>query len=812
MSVRVTTRLTPDATAAYDAAGFSRRDFLKRSGALLVTFGAVDALGLPALPGSIAGFGGPAAAAAQGINGRSTAALDGWIGIMADGSVTAYTGKCELGQGLFTAQVQLIAEELVVPISRVRLVQCDTSLTPDQGTTSGAQSHPANFNHANLAQAGATAREALVRLASERLSVPVDQLGVGDGAVFLRATPTRRVTYGELVGGRRLGINLDPAAKRRSPSEWTVLGKPVPRVDMPAMVTAQLEYVHHVRVPGMVHGRVVRPPTVGATLERVDEASVRGLPGLVKVVTKGNFVGVVAEKPWQAVQAAAKLQVTWTPGPALPPQRTFYDHLRQMKPSRDTFLLDSGNVDAALAGAATVVRATYLHPYHMHGSVGSSCAVADVQAGRATIWSATQAVFPLRDTTATLLGLEPGQVRIVFTRGSGCYGINGADTVSYDAALMSQSVGRPVRVQLSRKDEMAWENFGMAFVIDQRAGVDASGNLVAWDYEAWSPTLGGRPGYDRPGNVVTGSLVGAQQAVFAPRSPAPAPTTPLDNGFNTAPSYVAGCVGNICGGTGTVRTERVLSHRLPSPFFTGPLRAPERFQNTFAHESFMDEVASRVGADPVGYRLRHLRDPRLMAVVRAAASAAKWEARPSPKPAARPTAAPSATSSAAPDRRTPGVVSGRGISCVLYEGDNGYVAVVAEVNVDLASGVITVTHLFGAQDCGPISNPNGVLNQFEGGALHGVSRTLYEEVTWDDHQVTSVDWRGYRTFPVGTKVPTIQCVLINQPDAEANGAGETAITATAAAIGNAVFDATGVRMRELPFTPARVKAALDARG
>jgi CO/xanthine dehydrogenase Mo-binding subunit len=779
--------LTPDARAAYEAAGFSRRDFLKRSGALVVAFSAVDRLGLPASP---------ATAAAQGINGRSTQALDGWISVMADGSVTAYTGKCELGQGLFTSQVQLIAEELVVPMSRVRLVQCDTSLTPDQGTTSGAQSHPANFNHANLALAGATAREALVRMAAERLGVPAEQLAVDDGTVFVRATPGQRVGYGDLVGGRRFGIDLNPAARRRRPSEWTVLGKPVPRVDMPAMVTAELEYVHHVRVPGMLHGRVVRPPAVGASVVRVDEASIAGMAGVLKVVTRGNFVGVVAEKEWQAIQAAAKLQVTWTPGTGLPPQRTFYEHLRQQKNSRDTLLVDSGNVDAALAGAATVVRATYRHPYQMHGSVGSSCAVADVQAGRATIWSATQAVYPLRDTTAGLLGLQPAQVRVVFTRGSGCYGLNGADTVSYDAALLSQAVGRPVRVQLSRKDEMAWENFGMAFVIDQRAGVDAKGNLVAWDYEAWSPALGGRPGYDRPGNVVTGALVGAQPAAVAPRSPAPQPSQPLNNGSNTAPSYIAGCVGDVCRGTGTLRTERVLSHRVPSPFFTGPLRAPERFQNTFAHECFMDEVAARVGADPVEYRLRHLRDPRLSAVVKAAGVAAKWDARPSPRP----------------NRQATGIASGRGIGCVLYEGDNGYVAIVAEVSVDQATGAITVTRLVGAQDCGPISNPNGVRSQFEGGALHGMSRALYEEVTWDERQVTSVDWRGYRTFPLGTKVPTIECVLIDQPDVEANGAGETSITATAAAIGNAVFDATGARLREVPFTPARVKGALAARG
>jgi CO/xanthine dehydrogenase Mo-binding subunit len=598
-----------------------------------------------------------------------------------------------------------------------------------------------------------------------------------------------------LIAGRKFMLALDSAAKRKNPAEWKVLGTPVPRLDLPAMVTAQLEYVHNVRVPGMLHGRVVRPPSVGATVSGVDDASVRDMPGLVRVVVRKNFVGVVAEKPFQAVQIAEKLQVSWTPGRAIPAQSTYYDDLRRDRSSRDTYLLDSGDVDQALRGAR-VVSATYLHPFHMHGSVGSSCAVADVQPGKATLWSATQAVYPMRDTAAQLLGLQPSEVRVVFTRGSGCYGINGADTVTYDAALLSQAVGRPVRVQLTRRDEMAWENFGNAFVIDQRAGLDPTGTIVAWDYEAWSPALGGRPGYDSPGNVVTGWLAGFAPAASTPRAPAPAPNTPLNNNLNTAPSYVTGCVGGVCRGTGTVRSERVLSHRVVSPFFTGPLRAPERFQNTFAHESFMDEIAAAAKADPVAFRLRHLRDERLRAVVRAAADAAKWDARPSPRAGAAGT----------------GVARGRGISCVLYEGDNGYVSIVAEVEVDQATGTIAVTRLVGAQDSGPISNPDGVKNQFEGGALHGMSRALFEEVTWMDQRVTSVDWRGYRTFAVGSRTPAIEAVLINRPSAPANGAGETAITVVAAAIGNAVFDATGARLREIPFTPARVKAALSSRG
>jgi len=777
--------LTTDARAALRSAGVtgvSRRGFLCGGGAMIVAFAAARHAGFES------------AVFAQGINGRGSTALDAWIAITPDSRVLAYTGKCELGQGLYTAQVQLVAEELDVALSRVALTMCDTSTTPDQGTTSGAQSHPANFNQSNLALACATARGALVRLATDHLPAPATDLATADGSVFVKADPSRRVAYGDLVGGRKFMLTLDASAKRKNPADWKVLGTPVPRLDLPAMVTAQLEYVHNVRVPGMLHGRVVRPPSIGATLSGVDEASVRGMPGLVRVVVRKNFVGVVAEKPFQAVRIVDKLRVSWTPGPNIPAQATYYDEVRRDRSSRDTYLLDSGDVDQALRGAR-VVSATYLHPFHMHGSVGSSCAVADVQPGKATLWSATQAVYPMRDTAAQLLGLQPADVRVVFTRGSGCYGINGADTVTYDAALLSQAAGRPVRVQLTRRDEMAWENFGNAFVIDQRAGIDASGTIVAWDYEAWSPALGGRPGYDSPGNVVTGWLAGYAPAASTPRAPAPAPNTPLNNNLNTVPSYVTGCVAGVCRGTGTVRSERVLSHRVVSPFFTGPLRAPERFQNTFAHESFMDEIAAAAKADPVAFRLRHLRDERLRTVVRAAADAAKWDARPSPREGVFPNPA-----------------HGRGISCVLYEGDNGYVAVVAEVWVDQVSGIITVRRLVGAQDSGPISNPDGVKNQFEGGALHGMSRALFEEVTWMDQRVTSVDWRGYRTFAVGTRTPVIEAVLINQPSAPANGAGETAITVVAAAIGNAVFDATGARLREIPFTPARVKAALSTRG
>jgi len=778
----MTPHLTPDARLALGRAGFSRRSFLKGSGAIVVAFSSAGlADGLTDM-------------FAQGFNGTGSTQLDAWIAVGRDGIVTAYTGKCDFGQGLYTAQMQLVAEEVCVPLSRVRLIQCDTSVTPDQGTTSGQQSHPTNFNHTNLALAGATARQALIRLASDKIGAPASDLVARDGVVALKSDASRSLAYGDLIGGQRFNLQLDRAAARKHPREWTVLGTPVPRVDMRDMVTGQFEFVHNVKVAGMLHGRVVRPPEVGATVGSVDEGSIRDLPGVVKVVVKGNFVGVVAQKPWQAMQAAERLKVTWNRGTGLQPHADLYGTLRR-QPARDTLLVDSGDVDANLKAATTVLRSTYLHPYQMHGSMGSSCAVADVQADKATIWSATQSAYPTRNTSAMLLGLKPESIRVIYVRGAGCYGINGADTVSYDAALLSQAVAKPVRVQLSRKDEMAWENYGNAFAIDQRVALDASGNISVWDYEAWSAARGGRPGYNTPGNVVTGVLVGSNPAPFAPRTPAPAPDTPLNNGSNTAPSYIAGRVRDSANGAGVIRSERVLSHRVLSPFFTGPLRAPERLQNTFAHECFMDEVATHVKADPVEYRLKHLSHARLSAAVRAAAKAANWERRPSPRPG----------------RAGGGKVTGRGMACVCYEGDNGYVAMVADVTVDQNTGQIQVTRLVVAQDCGPISNPDGMRNQIEGGALQGISRALGEEVTWDDRKITSVDWRSYHSLTLGIAPPAMEIVLLNQTDEEACGSGETSITVVAPAIGNAVFDATGVRLRQVPFTPERVLAAIRAR-
>ncbi|HET9834311.1 MAG TPA: molybdopterin cofactor-binding domain-containing protein [Vicinamibacterales bacterium] len=759
----------------------NRRDFLKSSGALIVSFSPIaDAFAQAPQPGR---FDGP-----------GTPELDAWLAIDANGNVTAYTGKVELGHGLYTSQTQLVAEELCVPLARVKLIQGDTGVAPDQGTTSGSQSHPVNFNEGGLAGACATAREALLNMAAQRMGVPATILRVDEGVISGGGRAS--LTYAELIGGKKFNLTVNPNAKRKPASEWKILGTSVPRLDIPALATGQFEFVHNVRVPGMLHGRVVRPPEVGAMLVRIDESSVSSMPGFVKVVVKKNFVGVVAEKPWQAIQMASALKAEWAKGTGLQPQATFYDYLREQKQSRDVMTVNSKDVDDKISKAAKVIQATYRHSYQMHGSIGTSCAVADVGNGKATIWSATQSVYPTRNTAAMLLGMKPDDVHVIFTMGAGCYGLNGADTVSFDAALMSQAVGRPVRVQLSRKDEMAWENYGTSYVIEQRVAVDGSGagaTIVAWDYEGWTPGLGGRPGYNNPGNVITGFLAGAEPAPFASR----AATDPNNyaNNLNIAPSYVAGSVNGRSGGTGNIKSERVLTHNLRSPFWTGPLRSPERLQNTFAHESIMDEVASAVGADPVVFRLKHLSDPRLIAVVKAAAETSKWEARPSPQRGVRKT----------------GVARGRGFSCVLYEGNNGYSAMVAEIDVDQDTGKLLVRRFVVSQDCGPISNPDGLKNQLEGGVLQGMSRALTEEVTWDATKITSIDWRTYPPLYLGAELPVIESVLVNRPDRRATGAGETAITLVAGAIGNAIFDATGARIREAPFTVARVKAALAAR-
>ncbi len=743
----------------------SRREFLGTGGALIISFG-----GLPAARAC-----GPFDTHASHIDPNQ---LDSWVAVAGDGTVTANTGNCDFGQGIYTAQTQLVAEELCVPVARVKLVQCDTDSTPDQGTTSGSQSSPTNFRTQGLALAAATAREALVEMAARQWKIPAQQLAVSDGVIT--ASGGRRVTYAQLIGAKQFHLTLSSTAKRRPRDQWKVLGKPVSSLDRKALMTGQFEFVQSVRVPGMLHGRVVRPPQMGATMASVDKDSVRDIPG-AQVVVRKDFVGVVAETQHAAALAARQLAVKWNPAPDLPPQASFYDYL-QKQPSQDELLIDSGNVEHALGAAKQVVRAKYFWPYQMHGSLGSSCAVADVQNGKVTVWSPTQSVYPTRSCIAKILGVPLESVRVIFCRGAGCYGLNGADAVSFDAAVLSHAVGKPVRLQFSREDEMRWENLGAAVVTEHRAAIGPDGTIVAWHRENWESALGNRPGYDNPGNVISGVLLG-----YEPQKPKAAPAKPpqgrLRNQSNTVPEYLAGCIGDTCGGGGTVRNERVLTHQVLSPFFTGPLRSPLRIQNAFANECFMDELAASVKADPVEFRLRHLKDPRVIAVLQAAAKAAHWGTRSNG--------------------------TGRGVACVNYEGGNGYAAMIADVEVNRDTGEIRPRRFVVAIDCGAVSNPDGLRNQTEGGVLQGMSRALIEEVKWDSRHITSTDWVSYPALYLDYEMPEVEVVIVEPPDVPATGAGETAITIVAPAIANAVFDATGARLRQVPLTRERVRAALS---
>ena len=786
----------------------SRRDFLKTAGVLMVS-------------ASAAGVAATNARAQSAINPSGNVdntQVDNWIAIGADESITVLSGKCEFGQGLRTVQLQLAAEELSVPMERITLVLCRTGVTPNQGYTAGSFSTWTQFGAGGLRNALDTARDALFQLASQYLDADVSQLTVKDGVFSVTGgDPSYTVSYGELVQGQRFNLTVNAKAVPKDPSKWTVLGRSVPRVDMPAKAKGTFQYVQKVRIPGMLHGKVVRPPALGAHVGSINTSVVTGLPGNPQVVRVNDFVGVVADTEWHALNAANAVAgaITWSAGDSLPAQADFYKYMTQ-QPSRDAFAVNTGDVDKVMATAAKTLSAQYLYPYQMHGSLASSCAVADVRGGTgktATVkaWSATQSVYDVRTYLSTLLSIPAANIEVIQVEGSGCYGGNGADPVTFDAALLSQAAGKPVRLQYSRRDEMtAGEHYGHPMVANEKVGLDASGNIIAWDYETILAvhgegplagfTFGGAPG---PGNFIPGALAGFPTGKVVPTTTPAAPAGgPFWNFGNSVPPYSSGNVNGTNLGTGSVASQRSVTRLVESPLWTSYLRSPDHIQNTWAHESFMDEIAASQKQDSVLYRLRHLTDQRLIGVLNAVTQRALWDARPSPK---------------AGNART-GVVTGRGVSCVLYSGFDGYCAVVAEVSVDQDTGVITVTKATAGLDTGPVINPNGLRNQMEGQVVQGISRALVEEVKFRNlgaggfggGAVTSTDWSSYRVLQFGDKLPEIDLVLINNLKVAPTGAGETIITLVASAIGNAVYDATGVRLRQIPMTAANFLAAKAA--
>lgn len=748
----------------------SRRDFLKGSGALIVAFSVPLGAGATRARAATAAIGPALIDATQ---------IDSWVVVGADGRVRIHVGKVELGTGLRTAQMQIAADELDVPLALIDVLESDTWYTPDQGTTAGSQSIKTNYR-AGLRQACAEARQVLLDLGAKKLGLPASSLTTREGAVVSASDSSKRATYGELIGNQRFNVKITGKAPLKKPAEHRLVGRSIRHVDLQAKVRSTHEYIHNMKVPGMLHGRVVRPPGINAKLVSVDGFPKR-IPDLVKVVVQKDFVGVVCRSEAGAIKAAQTLRVTWDdPGGAPRNHDELYARMRTL-PAQSRLLTAYGDVDKALAGAAKVVEATYYYPYQLHGSMGPSCSIADVKADEATVWSPTQGVYPLRAAAARVLGFKDQQVHVIYKEGSGCYGLNGADTSSIDAVLMSRAVGAPVRVQWMRDDEHVWEHYGTPMVMTARAGLDANGNLIAWDYDALQAARGGRPGNVGAANLPTGALIGLS---LAPRRATAPSFPPLGaDTSNTIAGYLRDEEGKVPAG-------RVIARTVDSPFFTGPLRSPARIQNSFANESFIDELALAAGADPVEYRLRYVGDERLAHVIRVAAKAARWETRNSPKPASKGE-----------------IATGRGFAAMQYEGIDGYAGTVAEVEVNKRTGKVRVTRVVVSHDVGIIINPAGLKAQIEGNVVHGVSRTLKEEVVLDGKTSTSRDWESYQVLRF-TELPEIKIALINRPNAAPTGSGENAMTAIPAAIANAVFDATGARIRRLPLTPARVKAAI----
>ena len=745
--------------ASGDRDAFTRRALLAGGGVLLVGAG----LGLRSTPGAAA----QTLPDADRFLGKPLAAdaVDAFVAIHADGSVTLFSGKVDMGTGGRIAMRQILAEELDVPIERIRMIEGDTALTPDQGSTSG--SYGIARGGVQLRRVAATARQALLALGATRLGLRADELETRDGVVRPKAGGAG-VAYGELVGGRALGVAVDPKAPLRDPGAFRYIGRSLPRPDIAAKVTGRHRYLHDLSLPGLLHARVIRPPAPGATHASVDAASIASIPG-ARLVRLESFVGVVAEREWDAERAARALKTQWTPGPALPAQATLFDDMRKSPVVRDQVIARRGDLSALADGAAGVrrIEATYRWPIHTHGSIGPSCGVADVSADRATIWTSSQATHRYRPAFAKILGLPVERVRVVYLDGAGSYGQNGAEDAACDAALLSRATGRPVRVQWTREQEHGWDPKGPPQLLSLRATVDERGQVAAWETRAWLPLS--------TANLPSLPFLAAESARIA--QPEGRVTGLIFQ--NVDPPYQWPNVDAAV-------------HWIPdAPLRTSPIRAPGKIANTFAVESFTDEIAALAGADPVAFRLQHLNHARGAEVLRRAAARMGWQPRPSPRPG----------QASAP------VATGRGIAYVHYKHDETIVAVGMEVEVERATGRIRVTRVVCAQDCGLMINPDAVTAQVEGNVIQTLSRALHEEIAYDRQRVTSVDWA---TYPILTmpEVPAVEVELIQRLDAPPLGAGEAASAPVAAALGNAVFDATGVRLRAVPFRADRVKAAL----
>jgi CO/xanthine dehydrogenase Mo-binding subunit len=770
-------------------ATLTRRSFVAGSGSLLVGF---------SLSASMPGrsFGATS----------SDLTVDSWIEVTGstrsgDGTlVTVYAGKVELGTGVQTALTQIVAEELGVLPAQVSFVQGDTDRTPgSQGYTAGSKT--VQTEGPPLRAAAATALRQLLSLAAEQSGVSASQLQAVAGLIGPAGTPGR--SYGTILGGRQLHLASSASAPLKPPASYTLVGQPLPRVDLPDKFSARFTYSADMRLPGMLHARVLRPSGRNARFAGITPASqsaVQAIPGFVQVVQQGNFVAVVASDEYAAIVASRTLVVNWTAGPAMIVQA---DLPTALQDAANVYASDNevdlGNVDTALAGIRARLSATYFTPFQMHGAMGASSALADVDLAnrRARVWSGTQGPYPLRAALAVLLGLPEAGIRVIYVEAAGCYGHNGADDVAAEAALISKLVGKPVRLQWTRQEEHGWEPLGPAMVHQMRGGV-VGGSCMAWEHAVYTPSHNSRPA----AGSSAGNLLPAQQSGLAP---ADAPALAANSGTRNGPVTYAFPNNRLVRHfvksfqlVGTTRSPALpLTYVLPR---STALRSLGGLSNSFANESFMDELAALAHVDPLVFRLKHSSDARAVAVLQAAADRAGWTG-----------AAPAAPT---------GFAAGRGIAFLRYETVETYVATVVEVLVNRQTGAVQVMRVVVAHDCGLVINPDGLRNQIEGNVIQGISRTLKEEVSYTADRITSVVWQANANspnlpYPVihFDEVPAqIECVLIDRPNEVAWGAGEPVIGTLPGAIGNAIFQATGVRVRRLPMTPEVVKAALAGSG
>ena len=742
----------------------SRRDLLKAGTGLVVGIAYAPLLALAQdtgtpihLPGSL----------------NANRLLAAWLRVNPNGTVTVFTGKVEFGQGIASALAQVAADELDVAYQRINMVTADTSRTPDEGFTSGSQSIEQSGTAIRFACA--EARQVLLAAAAARLGVEAGDLTVADGTIA--APGGKQTTYWEVTTDAMLLRDATSHFKPKGAGEHRLIGQSLARRDIPAKFTGGAAYLQDLRLPGMVHARIGRPPVPRAELLSIDAAALKAMPGVIEVVRDGSFVAVICEREEQAINVRLALRdlTVWS-RPELPP--TLVDAFDRADPelqTQDSVVYDKTAPGAS--GAVMQIEARYTRAFQLHASIGPSCAVAHSVDGKLTVWTHSQGVFALCGDIARALGVAPASVVCVHREGAGCYGHNGADDAAFDAALLARAIpGRPVRVQWMRDDEFMWEPFGSAMSVKMHANLSADGNIVDWRHELWSYPHSRRPGGRDGVNLL------AAWHLARPLQPTFPADVPLPNGGsdrNAIPLY-------------DFPNQRILKHYMPdAPLRTSSLRALGAYANVFAIESFMDETAAAAGVDPVEFRLRHLRDERARTVIE---TAARNSAR-----------RPSAPGDGG--HGSGSVLRGRGMGFARYKNHACYCAVIAEVEVDRSSGIVRVTRAWSAVDAGLAINPDGIVNQIEGGLIQSASWTLKEEVKVDRSGIQTKGWLDYPILRF-SEVPTVEVEVIQRPTEDSLGVGEGAQGPTGAAIANAFAAATGRRLRDIPFTPGRVKAAL----